>query len=137
MALLLVEDDAIIRLTLCECLEDTGLEILDAADATNALGILGNSPCDITILVTDLNLGSGDNGLILANKARRLLPRLRVVYATGSPEMLQGRRLRPWDRLFIKPFNVWRLRDDLVALDQALRSTQPVGLPLLALEPTD
>lgn len=123
MAVLLVEDDTVVRLTLCECLEDAGLEILDAGDATTALAMLEASPRHITILVTDLDLGPGDNGLVLAGKAKRRLPRLRVVYATGSPEMLRGRRMRPWERIFIKPFDIYRFRSDVMALDQALRGS--------------
>ena len=125
MTVLLVEDDTVVRLTLCECLEDAGLEILDAENAEAALSILEKSPCRITVLVTDLHLGPGDNGLVLASKARRRLPRLRVVYATGSPEMLRGRRMRPWERLFIKPFDVCRLRDDVIALERAMCSSMP------------
>ncbi len=123
MAVLVVEDDTIVRLTVCECLEDAGLEILDAGNAAAALAILEKPPYRIIVLVTDLNLGPGDNGLALAAKARRRLPRLRVVYATGSPEMLRGRQMRPWERLFTKPYDIWRLRDDVTALDQALRGS--------------
>src|SRR3954466_15189287 len=98
MAVLLVEDDPVIRLTVRESLEDAGLEILDAENAAAALAILEKLPCPIPVLVTDLDLGPGDNGLALAAKARGRLPCLRVVYATGSPEMLLGRRMRPWER---------------------------------------
>lgn len=137
MALLLVEDDTIVRLTLCDCLEDTGLKILDAGDATTALAILKRPVNCINILVTDLNLGPGDNGLVIAKKARRFIPGLRVIYTTGSPEMLKGRQMRPWERLFTKPFDIWRLRDDLVVLDQALRSTHAMDLPRLVSRPAD
>jgi len=123
MAVLVVEDDTVVRLSLCECLEDAGLEILDAGNAAAALAILEKPPYRIIVLVTDLNLGPGDNGLALAAKARRRLPRLRVVYATGSPEMLRGRQMRPWERLFTKPYDIWRLRDDVTAIDQALRGS--------------
>ena len=120
MAVLVVEDDAAVRLTLCEFLEDAGLEVLDAGDAATALTLLEAPTHDITIMVTDLNLGAGENGLVLVAKARRLRNYLRVVYETGSPEMLIGRRMRPWERTFIKPFDAGRLRDEVVALSWAL-----------------
>ena len=120
MAVLVVEDDTIVRLTVCECLEDAGLDVLDAENAAAAVAILEKPPCRVTVLVTDLILGPGDNGLVLAARARRRLPRLRVVYATGSPEMLRGRQMRPWERLFTKPYDICRLRDEVAALDQAL-----------------
>lgn len=120
MAVLVVEDDPAVRLTLAECLEDAGLKVLDAPDAAAALSIIENPPDSITVLVTDLNLGPGDNGLMLAAKARRRLKHLRIVYETGSPHMLRNRRMRPWERAFIKPFDICRLVDDVLALDQAL-----------------
>src|SRR5919112_6765429 len=104
MCVLLVEDEAAIRLTLVDFLEDIGLRVVDAGDASTALSILDNPPEIITVLVTDLKLGSGDNGLMLAAKARRKMPHLRIVYETGSPELLRNRLMRPWERVFIKPF---------------------------------
>ena len=63
--------------------------------ATDALAILEKALGRITDLVTDLDLGPGDNGLVLAAKARRHLKHLRVVYQTGSPDMLRERHMRP------------------------------------------
>ena len=97
MCVLLVEDEAAIRLTLVDFLEDIGLRVLDTGDASTALSILDNPPEIITVLITDLNLGPGDNGLMLAAKARRKIPHLRVVYETGSPELLRNRMMRPWE----------------------------------------
>jgi DNA-binding NtrC family response regulator len=121
MCVLLVEDEAAIRLTLVDFLEDIGLRVLEAGDASTALSILDNPPETITVLVTDLKLGPGDNGLMLAAKARRKMPHLRVVYETGSPEMLRNRMMRPWERVFIKPFDASRLASEVLALDQALQ----------------
>jgi DNA-binding NtrC family response regulator len=125
MAILLVEDDTAIRLTLAEHMEDLGLHVLDAADAAAALCILEQPPGDISVLVTDLNLGPGENGLVLAAKVRRRVPELRVVYATGSPELLRCHSLRPWERLFIKPFDACRLAAEVQALDRALLGAAP------------
>lgn len=126
MAVLVVEDDPLVRLTLCEFLEDAGLDVLEAADAAAALGLLAALRHEITVLVTDLDLGWGENGLVLAAKARQLRRGLRVIYETGSPEMLRGHRLRPWERAFVKPFDAGRLAEDAAALDRALGQTSPV-----------
>lgn len=125
MCVLLVEDEAAIRLTLVEFLEDVGLRVLEAEDASTALSILNNSPEIITVLVTDLKLGSGDNGLMLAAKARRKIPNLRIIYETGSPDLLRDRLMRPWERVFIKPFDAGRLASEVLALDRALQACKP------------
>jgi hypothetical protein len=49
------------------------------------------------------------------------MPHLRVVYETGSPELLRNRIMRPWERVFIKPFDASRLASEVLALDQALQ----------------
>ncbi len=105
MTVLLVEDDTVVRLTLADFFEAVGIDVLDVANAEDALAILDNPAQPITVLVTDLDLGPGDNGLALAAKARQRRPGLQVVYETGSAEMLAGRSLLPWEQVFPKPFD--------------------------------
>ena len=105
MTVLLVEDDCVVRLTIGEYLESIGLDVLEAGAASEALDILRNPPRRITVLVTDLDLGPGEDGLALAAKALRMQPGLRVIYATGSPERFIGYRLSEWEQVFLKPFD--------------------------------
>ena len=113
---LIVEDESLIRMTLCDCFEDAGLHFTEAADADSALSLLDDGAKDIVVLVTDLNLGPGLNGLQIAAEARRRLPKLQVVYATGNPDWLADRPLQPWERLFVKPFDPTALVEEVQAL---------------------
>src|SRR3712207_2730154 len=79
--LLLVEDDPLVRTTLAEALGDAGFEVLEAEDAESALGMIAAHD-DLAVLLTDINLPGAD-GFALARAARRLRPRLPVVYASG------------------------------------------------------
>ncbi|MBL6454461.1 response regulator [Belnapia sp. T6] len=106
MTVLLVEDDAVVRLTLADFFEAAGFDFLEASNAEDALVILDNLEQPIDVLVTDLDLGPGDNGLALATKAKQKRPGLQVVYETGSEEMLAGRILLSWERVFYKPFDL-------------------------------
>lgn len=108
-SVLIVEDESLIRMTLCDCFGDAGLRFVEAADAAGALALLDGQARDIAVLVTDLNLGPGPDGFAVATEARRRLPGLRVVYATGNPDRLAGRQLEPWERLFTKPFDLTEL----------------------------
>lgn len=128
MAVLLVEDDTLVRLTLAEALESTGLDILEAGDAEEALEILRHPAHRIKILVTDLNLGAGDDGLLLAAKARRHLPNLQVVYATGSPEKFITHTFSPWERVFLKPFDPATLAAAVGALNKPRRQQRRTQL---------
>jgi DNA-binding NtrC family response regulator len=124
MAVLLVEDDTMVRLTLADFFEAAGCDFLEASNAEDAMTILGDPSQPIDILVTDLNLGPGENGLALAIKARQRRPELQVVYETGSLEMLAGRALAPWEQVFYKPFDPMTLAAMVSAMTQLRRSRQ-------------
>jgi DNA-binding response OmpR family regulator len=131
MAVLLVEDDPMVRLTLADFFEAAGCDFLEASNAEDAMTILGDPSQPIDILVTDLNLGPGDNGLALAIKARQRRPELQVVYETGSPEMLASRALASWEQVFYKPFDPMTLAATVSALSQPRRSGQSAHRPLV------
>ena len=121
MTVLLVEDDAMVRLTLADFLEAAGLDFLETDNAEDALAIIEDSGRRIDVLCTDLDLGPGDDGLALAKKARLRRPELLVVYETGSPELFGSHAFSDWERVFYKPFDPMALAQTLLALDGARR----------------
>jgi PAS domain S-box-containing protein len=80
--ILLVEDDDKVRPVLQRLLEELGYEVTatDAARAALDLLTAGLRP---HLLVTDVALPARMNGFELAREARRLLPGLRILYASG------------------------------------------------------
>ena len=78
---LLVEDDALIRMNTAEILEEAGFVVVDAGSAEEAMAALQTAPIDI--LLTDINL-PGAPGTELAARARELRPEVAVVFATGD-----------------------------------------------------
>ena len=118
MAVLLVEDDTMVRLTLADFLDEAGLQLQEADNAGQALAILRDPAQPVDVLVTDLDLGGGDNGLALAQQAKQLLPELQVIYATGSPHILEGHPLAAWEKVFIKPFNPSALVAMVTAIEE-------------------
>jgi DNA-binding response OmpR family regulator len=105
MRILIVEDEALIRMLVRDLLEEAGFDCQEGRDAEEALVLLdavnGWRP---DILVTDYNLGPGPNGADVAAEAMLRLPGLGVVYATGNPECLADRLLGPRERIVAKPF---------------------------------
>jgi DNA-binding NtrC family response regulator len=132
MAVLLVEDDTMVRLTLADFLDDAGHQFQEAGNAGQALAIVRNSAQPIDILVTDLDLGGGDNGLALAQQAKQLLPELQVIYATGSPHILDGHPLAAWEKVFIKPFNPSSLVAMVAAIEEQRHPWRLVQPQILA-----
>jgi PAS domain S-box-containing protein len=72
-------------------LERMGYTVYQAHDGTSALQVLEQQR-NIDLLVTDLIMPGGFNGAEIAQKARRWLPHIRVVYCSGfAAEVLEER----------------------------------------------
>jgi CheY-like chemotaxis protein len=102
--LLLVEDDPLVRSSLAEALADAGFQVLEAPDAEAALDMVAARD-DLAVMLTDINLPGAD-GFALARAARRLRPRLPVVYASGRAREADRRRALPGTILLAKPFTL-------------------------------
>ena len=80
-AVLVVEDESLIRETIADELEDAGFLVLEAETAEQGLEILESKP--VHVLFTDIRLPGVLDGWSLAERARALDPNLPVIYATG------------------------------------------------------
>jgi CheY-like chemotaxis protein len=98
---LLVEDDDLVRDCLAEALHDAGLDIEGSASGEAALMVLRRVTAP-KVLVTDINLGHGMDGLAFARAAREVHPGLPVVYISGRYAELRG--LTGRERFLPKPF---------------------------------
>jgi PAS domain S-box-containing protein len=89
LGILVVEDDADVREAVQGALADAGHRVHVAAEGAAALAIL-QSDLPLDLLLCDLVLPGGIDGLAIAEAARRGRPRLRVVLASGyGPEGLE------------------------------------------------
>jgi PAS domain S-box-containing protein len=119
-AVLLVEDDDLIRLTTTEMLSDIGCQVRETSTAQEALKILDDGPMDI--LLTDVGL-PGVSGLQLARDARARRPDLRLVLATGDSGV-KSEATRLGAVLVVKPYTPESLRQ---GLENALKMTEDFG----------
>jgi CheY-like chemotaxis protein len=102
---LVVDDEATVRMLVREVLEELGYATLEAEDGAQGLAIVG-SGARIDLLVTDVGLPGGMNGRQLADAARALRPELKVLFITGFAENAvvgQG-HLDPGMHVMAKPF---------------------------------
>ena len=81
---LIVEDDATVRMLVVEVMKELGYAYLEAPDAASALKHL-DSGCDIDLLLTDVGLPHM-NGRQIAEIARKNRPELKVLFLTGYAE---------------------------------------------------
>jgi PAS domain S-box-containing protein len=102
--ILVVEDDATVRLILADVLEELGYNVVLASDARPAIPIL-QSDRRIDLMVSDVMLPHID-GRKLAEIARASRPDLKVLFVTGYAEYatFRGDFLDPGMDMLTKPF---------------------------------
>lgn len=101
LTILLVEDDALIRMDAADMLRDLGHDVVETEYGPDALAVLGERHVDV--LVTDVGL-PGMSGTELAERARQLQPDIGLVFATGDTE-LQDREGEPGVTVLCKPYD--------------------------------
>jgi PAS domain S-box-containing protein len=104
-AVLVVDDEELVRMIVIDVLEDLGYLSLEAVDAASSLKIL-QSGVRIDLLVTDVGLPGGMNGRQLAAAARALRPDLKVLFITGYAEnaLINEGHLDVGMQIMTKPF---------------------------------
>lgn len=80
--ILMVEDNAEVRLMGATLLQDAGFEVHEAGDAEEALALV-HSGLVFDLLFTDIVIPGGMDGVVLAAEVRRLRPGIRVLLTTG------------------------------------------------------
>jgi CheY-like chemotaxis protein len=83
--ILVIDDEATIRMLIAEVLQENGYGVLEAGDGPAGLRIL-QSDARIDLLITDVGLPGGMNGRQVADAARVTRPDLRVLFITGYAE---------------------------------------------------
>jgi DNA-binding response OmpR family regulator len=83
LLVLLVEDEALVSMTVEAALEDAGFLIRTAASGKQAMEILDTEAESFNALITDVNLGPVD-GWAVARHARELEATIPVIYTTGD-----------------------------------------------------
>ncbi|MBY2924768.1 response regulator [Rhizobium leguminosarum] len=111
LKLLLVEDDAFIRMDTAELLQDLGYDVIEADSGERGVEILRHTIVDI--IVADVGL-PGMSGQAFAAKAREAFPSVGLVFATGNSSLPDANHL-PGSVLLSKPFSS-------IALDQAVKN---------------
>jgi CheY-like chemotaxis protein len=114
--ILVVEDDAIVRMLIVDVLEELEFKVLEADGSEQALAILQDSSQVIDLMMTDVGLPIMD-GRELANEARGLRPALPILFASGYAENIDVPESM---HLIGKPFSIDQLREKVIGiLEQA------------------
>jgi CheY-like chemotaxis protein len=103
-AVLVVEDEALIRFTIADELRDAGYEVLEAADADEAILLLAEH-AEIKLIFTDIDMPGSMDGLKLSAVVRERWPPVRIVVTSGKRIPAQG-ALPDGSRFMPKPYTI-------------------------------
>ena len=107
--LLLVEDEPVVWLDLKEGLLEAGFNVSDVSDGERALRELEVRASSYSGLITDINLGKGLDGWVIASRAREIVSNLPVVYISGHGSSDWPSKGVPNSIILSKPFAIAQL----------------------------
>lgn len=108
---LVVEDEPLVRMAIVDHLEEDGFTVLEAADADQAIAILVEN-LDIRIVLTDIDMPGGMDGLKLAVAIRERWPPIKIVVTSGYRKVKVENL--PVEAKFIpKPYDLDKVASDL------------------------
>lgn len=124
--ILIVDDEAAVRMTTEGALAVHGYRTLTAADGVEALAIYAAQGDSIDAVLTDVMMPLVD-GVALSRALRKMNPNVRIIAATGAAEESRKQDLKALNvsRVLGKPYTTGTL---LAALDDAFSATAAVDI---------
>lgn len=101
--ILVVEDEPLLRMAATDFVEDAGFDVVDVANADEAITIL-ESRMDIRLVFTDIDMPGSMNGLKLAAAIRDRWPPIDIVIVSGHGRPTPA-DLPPRSLFFSKPYD--------------------------------
>ncbi len=110
--ILLVDDEAGLLEIATRYLQHLGYTTMTANDGPEALRLL-ESTATVDVLVTDVIMGGGMDGLELAQQVRARRPEIRIIYSSGFPTGALPNRRLPLEnsRVLQKPYRLTELAE--------------------------
>ena len=96
-AILVVEDEVLIRISVSDFLRNEGFTVIEAGNAREALSVL-RAHADIALVLTDINMSGAMEGLDLIRKIRQSYPAIKVIAASAYRinEPVEGAVIKPY-----------------------------------------
>ncbi len=100
--ILVVEDEVLIRLSVCDFLRNAGYIVIEAGNAREALAVL-KIRSDIALVVTDLHMAGAMEGVDLIREVRKAYPGIKLIAASACQNS------EPVEATVTKPYSLDRL----------------------------
>ena len=108
---LIVEDEFLLRMDAVDMIAAAGFEVVEAANADEAIEILESRP-DITVVFTDIQMPGSMDGLKLARAVRGRWPPIKIVATSGHIDVSET-DLPDGGRFLSKPYSSDEVADVL------------------------
>ena len=106
-AILVVEDEVLIRFVISDYLRECGFKVYEAASAAEAIEILESNKASVDLIFTDIRLPGEMNGFALAQWARKNRPGVPVVLTSGDSKKSEAaKELCENEPFFAKPYDI-------------------------------
>lgn len=86
--ILVVEDEAIVRLMAVDMFEEAGFQVIEAASGEKALALINS--CNLAALFTDVELANSIDGFDLARAVRNTHPDAPIIVVSGQRRAKDG-----------------------------------------------
>jgi DNA-binding response OmpR family regulator len=125
LLILLVEDDALIAMSLQDALEEACFAVHHVSDAGQAVHVLEARHSEMSGVVTAIHFGLSLDGWALARRARELVPQFPIVYISGDSAHEHTAKGVPESIMLQKPFAPAQMVTGLFSLLNALPPQPP------------
>jgi two-component system, response regulator PdtaR len=102
IAVLVVEDEPILRIDIADCLAEAGFKVYEADGADEAIRVLEQHE-DIRFLFTDVEMPGSMDGIKLAHYVRGRWPPVKIIIVSGYP-IPRREDMPPESVFFGKPY---------------------------------
>jgi CheY-like chemotaxis protein len=102
-AILVVEDEVLVRLTVADYLRGAGYGVVEAANATEALEVFASGE-PVDVVFTDVQMPGDMDGLMLVRWVHEHHPGIQVLVTSGKGEAAVSSGLIPDGAFFSKPY---------------------------------
>ncbi|MFN7025370.1 MAG: response regulator [Pseudorhizobium sp.] len=102
-SVLVVEDEALVLIGICDELTEVGFQVLEANNAQSAIEMILLHP-EIEVLFTDIDMPGDMDGLRLAKHVRGRWPPIKIIITSGKHQ-LTGKELPVAGQFIAKPYD--------------------------------
>lgn len=112
-AILLVEDDVLVRMAISDFLRGCGYRVVEAGNADEALALLAHAGIAIDVVLSDVEMRGSLDGFALSTWIRKNRPGLDVIFAGSVPRSVNAATQLCDQRAVSQPFEAQGLLDHI------------------------